>query len=153
MSRIFVFYVSIPLYLSPHMFVSPSLFVCSWLCVLIYVVMDLTIWVYILHSTHYIWIFPMTKYRQPHFTLWLLTCTCTSALLLANLRTAESSKGFTLYLLSQIAIQLLAFIIIFWHIFVFWNVDQSDFSIPKNNNKWQMLFLSKCCHSPRSSQW
>ena len=49
-------------------------------------------------------------------------------------------------------LQLLAFIINFWRIFAFWHVDQSDFSIPKNNNKWQMLFLSNSCHSPRRRQ-
>ena len=74
-----------------------------------------------------------------------------SAILLANLRTAESNKGFKVYLLGQ-NLQLLAFIIIFWRIFVFWHVDQSDISILKNNNKWQMLFLSNSCHSPRSRQ-
>ena len=56
------------------------------------------------------------------------------AILLANLRSAESSKGFKVYLLGQ-NLQLLAFIINFWRIFAFWHVDQSDFSKPKNNNK------------------
>ena len=74
-----------------------------------------------------------------------------SAILLANLKSAESSKGFKVYLLGQ-NLQLLAFIINFWWIFAFWHVDQSDFSKPKNNNKWQMLFLSNSCHSPRRRQ-
>ena len=68
-----------------------------------------------------------------------------SAILLANLRTAESNKGFKVYLLGQ-NLQLLAFIIIFWRIFVFWHVDQSDFSKPKNNNKffeWLLPFPKK----------
>ena len=74
-----------------------------------------------------------------------------SAILLANLKSAESSKGFKVYLQGQ-NLQLLAFIINFWLIFAFWHVDQSDFSKPKNNNKWQMLFLSNSCHFPRSRQ-
>ena len=57
-----------------------------------------------------------------------------SAILLANLRSAESNKGFKVYLLGQ-NLKLLAFIIILWRIFVFWHMDQSDFCKPKNNNK------------------
>ena len=64
-----------------------------------------------------------------------------SAILLANLKSAESGKGFKVYLLGQ-NLQLLAVIIILWRIFVFWHVDQSHFSIQKTTTNDKCFFLA-----------
>ena len=66
-----------------------------------------------------------------------------SALLLANFKGSWIKQG----LCSVPSKPNYSAIVGFYHYFL---ADFCVTSIPRNNNKWQMVFLSNSCHSPRS---